>query len=201
MGTRPPSPRPSMWRHKIVRPAPVLAILLQAGSGNSCQIAPRPEGDTGSISADAKVRNRNDGMEYKTTILLTRYGPPPGGPPEPTLTIFYARPAWDRFVAGSDGARDALARLSVDWTKSVLLLVRTVPEGGMDLIPEIAALARDGDEVKLQVVMAPNPNAQMADVIAQPWLLAESPADPFRGSPTIRFSVRGQPAGKVHHQR
>jgi hypothetical protein len=140
-------------------------------------------------------------MEFKTRTLLTRYGPPPSGQPEPTLTIFHNKAAWDGFAKSHNGAQESLVRLAIDWPASVVLLVQTGTEGGMDLFPSIAAFSRERDVVDIRIEMVPNPDAQMADVVVQPWLIAEAPKGAFAGTPEIRFAVKGQSGGKVVHQR
>lgn len=140
-------------------------------------------------------------MEYKTKVLLNRYGPPPTGEPKPSLTIFYNANAWSRFVNSQDIAKVELQKLSVDWKGSVVLLVRSIAEGGMDLYPAIDSFRRQGDTVDVQVEMVRNPTGTALDVEVQPWLIAEVPSRAFEGNPQIRFQVKGQGAGTVSQER
>jgi hypothetical protein len=88
----------------------------------------------------------------------------------------------------------------VDWNTSVILLVRTIPEG-MDRFPRITFLGRNDDTVELRADMVFLPNAQMADAVVQPWLIAEAPVQAFAGNPKIHVTVEGQGAGTVAHER
>jgi hypothetical protein len=140
-------------------------------------------------------------MEFTTRTLLTRYGPPPQELQQPTLTIFHSAAAWQRFVNTHNGQGEALAQIALEWATSVILLIRTLPEGGMDLYPGISLLRREGNMVEIQVEMLRQPHATALDIEVQPWLIAAAPQQAFAGTPQIRFAVKGQPDGTVSHER
>jgi hypothetical protein len=153
------------------------------------------------VAIAAIAQRGSNTMEYKTKVLLNRYGPPPSGEAKPNLTIFHSANAWNRFVNNEGVTTDELQKLSVDWKGSVVLLVRSIAEGGMDLYPSIVSLRRQGDTVDVQVEMVRNPTGTGLDVQVQPWLIAEAPAEAFGGAPQIRFQVKGQGAGTVSQER
>lgn len=106
-------------------------------------------------------------MENETKELLTSFGAQELDHQLPRLTIFHTKAAWERYIQGFEQSKD-LAKLSVNWAASVLLVMEFPPGGGWEASPYTSSLTGTGDIVNLVIDWRIDPNVSMLDVDFQP---------------------------------
>jgi hypothetical protein len=184
----------------------LLVFLMESTTGTGCDNHSRPTAHSKQQGIELAVQKGDAAMENKSKVLLMRYDALSKGPQELSLTIFHTQAAWDDFVKKFSGInKEDLVKLSIDWSTSVLLVIRLLEDSGMDTSPDIDIFSRAGDTVTIRFVMKLRPDAKMLDVITYPWFIVEAPAQAFVGDPIVHFSIsysgREKPGDKIYHQR
>jgi hypothetical protein len=151
------------------------------------------------VAAFACGDSRGEAMKYPVEVIATRFGSPPGSPRTPSLVVVHGAAAWAR-LAARDVSLPGLVPAEFDWSRKLVLWVKTSADGGADVEPVITELSREGDRVRVQVETRLRPDAEGLDSLLQPWLFAAAPRAAFEGKPEIELEVRGQGRGTVTHE-